>query len=218
MPGCRCASSAIGRTTRCSSARRSSRRARRGLLDARSSPRSTRPAGRGNFLHLRGLAEDGPVHRGLAAARPGVDRLSRGPRLPRRATSRPQAYYEQAVRQKKRKELRRLRNRLAELGPVAFRSLDDAAQVDRLVRRLSRPGESRLEGRGGQRARLPRPRPRPSSAPRSAPPGTPAGCNSSASTSATRRSRCWSISSARPAASRSRPCSTRLMPASRPAC
>jgi CelD/BcsL family acetyltransferase involved in cellulose biosynthesis len=41
----------------------------------------------------------------------------------------PQAYYEQAVRQKKRKELRRQRNRLAELGDLAFRKLDHVAEL-----------------------------------------------------------------------------------------
>jgi CelD/BcsL family acetyltransferase involved in cellulose biosynthesis len=42
----------------------------------------------------------------------------------------PGAYYERAVRQKKRKEIRRLRNRLAELGEVRTRILDDASALD----------------------------------------------------------------------------------------
>jgi CelD/BcsL family acetyltransferase involved in cellulose biosynthesis len=83
----------------------------------------------GNLLHLRGLNEDGPVLRGLAEARHS-EIAHREVRAFLQSDLEPQAYYERAVRQKKRKELRRLRNRLAEQGPVAFRSLDAAAQVD----------------------------------------------------------------------------------------
>jgi CelD/BcsL family acetyltransferase involved in cellulose biosynthesis len=83
----------------------------------------------GNLLHLRGLNEDGPVLRGLAAARHS-EIAHREVRAFLQSDLEPQAYYERAVRQKKRKELRRLRNRLAELGPVALRTLDAAAQVD----------------------------------------------------------------------------------------
>lgn len=81
------------------------------------------------LLHLRGLAEDGPVHRGLLAARFGVT-VHREVRAFLESTLSPDAYYEQAVRQKKRKEIRRLSNRLAEQGPVAARTLDDAAGLD----------------------------------------------------------------------------------------
>jgi CelD/BcsL family acetyltransferase involved in cellulose biosynthesis len=83
----------------------------------------------GNLLHLRGLNEDGPVLRGLAEARP-ASIAHREVRAFLQSDLDPQAYYERAVRQKKRKELRRLRNRLAEQGPVSFRSLGDSAQVD----------------------------------------------------------------------------------------
>jgi CelD/BcsL family acetyltransferase involved in cellulose biosynthesis len=75
------------------------------------------------FLHLRGLAEDGPVHRALA--RGAV--VHREVRAFLESDLDPQAYYAQAVRQKKRKEIRRLGSRLAELGPVAARRLDDRA-------------------------------------------------------------------------------------------
>lgn len=81
------------------------------------------------LFHLRGLAEDGPVHRGLLAARHGVT-VHREVRAFLESDLTPDAYYEQAVRQKKRKEIRRLKNRLAELGPVAARRLDDSAQLD----------------------------------------------------------------------------------------
>ncbi|MEA3013486.1 MAG: hypothetical protein QOD42_2031 [Sphingomonadales bacterium] len=83
----------------------------------------------GNLLHLRGLNEDGPVLRGLAAVR-HVEIAHREVRAFLQSDLEPEAYYERAVRQKKRKELRRLRNRLAEQGPVAFRTLDAAAELD----------------------------------------------------------------------------------------
>ncbi|HYN46378.1 MAG TPA: GNAT family N-acetyltransferase, partial [Allosphingosinicella sp.] len=78
------------------------------------------------FLHLWGIAEGGPVHRGLA----------KGAIVHRRFRAfldsdlAPQAYFERAVRPKKRKELRRLRNRLAEQGPIACRVLDDRDELD----------------------------------------------------------------------------------------
>jgi CelD/BcsL family acetyltransferase involved in cellulose biosynthesis len=82
-----------------------------------------------SFLHLRGLVEGGPVHRALAAARrPAI--VHRRVRAFLASDLTPQAYYERAVRQKKRKEIRRLRNRLADLGPVVVRALDDPADLD----------------------------------------------------------------------------------------
>lgn len=78
-----------------------------------------------NLLHLRRLTEGGPVHRGLAGAAVVHRRL----RAFLESGLGPQAYYEQAVRAKKRKELRRQRNRLAELGRLEARLLDDRAQL-----------------------------------------------------------------------------------------
>ena len=76
------------------------------------------------LLHLRSLVEDGPVHRGLLAAR-DCSVAYREQRAFLESDLSPEAYYEQAVRAKKRKELRRQRNRLAELAPVAFRQFAD---------------------------------------------------------------------------------------------
>lgn len=76
------------------------------------------------LLHLRSLAEDGPVHRGLIAAR-DCEVAYREVRAFLASDLAPEAYYEQAVRAKKRKELRRQRNRLAELGPVGLRRFGD---------------------------------------------------------------------------------------------
>jgi CelD/BcsL family acetyltransferase involved in cellulose biosynthesis len=81
------------------------------------------------LLHLRGLTENGPVHRGLLEARHGVT-VHREVRAFLESALSPDAYYEQAVRQKKRKEIRRLKNRLAEEGPIQARMLDDAVQLD----------------------------------------------------------------------------------------
>ena len=73
------------------------------------------------FLHVNGLVADGPMHRGLLGARPSAATVHRHCRAELRSTLAPAAYYAAAVRKKKRKELQRLRNRLAELGAVAVR-------------------------------------------------------------------------------------------------
>jgi CelD/BcsL family acetyltransferase involved in cellulose biosynthesis len=78
-----------------------------------------------NLVHLWRMCEGGPVERALGA--PIVHRRIRA-FLESDLT--PAAYYEQAVRQKKRKELRRQRNRLADVGTVEARILDDRDQLD----------------------------------------------------------------------------------------
>ena len=80
------------------------------------------------FLHLRGIVEDGPVHRGLLAVR-HASIVHRRTRALLASDLDPEAYYEQAVRAKKRKEIRRLQNRLAELGEVRARALTDGAEL-----------------------------------------------------------------------------------------
>jgi CelD/BcsL family acetyltransferase involved in cellulose biosynthesis len=81
------------------------------------------------FLHFRGLVEDGPLHRGLDAARGGAI-VHRRLRAALASNLDPEAYLARAVRQKKRKEIRRLRNRLADLGEVRSRLLADEAELD----------------------------------------------------------------------------------------
>ncbi|HEX4737438.1 MAG TPA: GNAT family N-acetyltransferase [Allosphingosinicella sp.] len=75
------------------------------------------------FFHMTELVEDGPVHRGLVEAAAALGRPCPVVHRSRRAFLQsglpPKAYYEQAVRKKKRKELRRLSARLRELGTVA---------------------------------------------------------------------------------------------------
>jgi len=77
------------------------------------------------FLHLRDLAADGPVARGLFAAAAALGRPAPIVHSERRAFLQsdlaPDRYYERTVRKKKRKEINRLRNRLGELGPVTTR-------------------------------------------------------------------------------------------------
>jgi CelD/BcsL family acetyltransferase involved in cellulose biosynthesis len=77
-----------------------------------------------NFLHLRGLVGAARV-KGRSCAI-----VHREVRAFLASELDPQAYYEQAVRQKKRKELRRLRNRLAELGPVTAETLAPGDDLD----------------------------------------------------------------------------------------
>lgn len=86
-----------------------------------------------NFLHLRGLVEDGPIHRGLAAAAAKRGRACPVVRREVRALLESEvgsrAYYEQTIRAKKRKEIRRLRSRLEEQGPVRFRRYDPSEDL-----------------------------------------------------------------------------------------
>jgi CelD/BcsL family acetyltransferase involved in cellulose biosynthesis len=87
-----------------------------------------------NFLHLRSLVEDGPVHRGLVAAanelgRP-CDTVYRRERALLQSSLSPEDYYVQTVRKKKRKELKRLSSRLSELGAVKTRTLAAEADLD----------------------------------------------------------------------------------------
>jgi CelD/BcsL family acetyltransferase involved in cellulose biosynthesis len=84
------------------------------------------------LLHIQGLTADGPVHRGLADAAAERSRscpvVYRSRRAMLRSPLSPGAYYEQAVRKKKRKELARLTNRLRELGAVTFRTFEAGCQ------------------------------------------------------------------------------------------
>jgi CelD/BcsL family acetyltransferase involved in cellulose biosynthesis len=77
-----------------------------------------------NLVHLWRMHEGGPVERALGGAM-----VHRRIRAFLHSDLSPAAYYERAVRQKKRKELRRLRNRLADLGKVEALVLDDGAAL-----------------------------------------------------------------------------------------
>lgn len=77
------------------------------------------------LLHIPRLSEDGPLHRALvdvARMRGGeAVAVHREERALLESDLSPAAYWDAAVRAKKRKELRRQANRLAEQGGVAFR-------------------------------------------------------------------------------------------------
>jgi CelD/BcsL family acetyltransferase involved in cellulose biosynthesis len=80
------------------------------------------------FLHLDGLLEQGAVHAGLVAAASELGRpvpiVHRRMRATLAGSLTPEQYLETNVRKKKRKELKRLANRLAELGTVESRIWD----------------------------------------------------------------------------------------------
>jgi CelD/BcsL family acetyltransferase involved in cellulose biosynthesis len=86
------------------------------------------------LFHVNGMVEGGPIHAGLqrAAAKLGrrCDVVHRTLRALLESDLPPQAYYEQTIRKKKRKELNRLSSRLAELGTVTFSTLGSAAEVE----------------------------------------------------------------------------------------
>lgn len=78
----------------------------------------TDPQSRG-LIHLTGIVEDGPIHRALlAVANRACDTVHRIERALLESDLSPTDYYESTVRKKKRKEIKRLQSRLAELGTV----------------------------------------------------------------------------------------------------
>lgn len=85
------------------------------------------------FLSLTGLNEGGAVHRGLIAAATKLGReaptVHRFERALLANESDAEAYLNTNMRGKKRKELRRLANRLRELGTVQFSVLGDVAEL-----------------------------------------------------------------------------------------
>lgn len=87
------------------------------------------------FLTVADLAEDGPVHRGLcdAAARRGdpAPVVHRRARALLQNSGDAQAYLDAALRGKKRKELRRLAARLAEMGSVTYQRWSPDLPLDR---------------------------------------------------------------------------------------
>jgi hypothetical protein len=82
----------------------------------------------GLFLHLNAMNANGALHQSLAKLCVRQSRLigqvSTVTRAFLQSELSPQSYYETAMRGKKRKELRRQHNRLAELGTVTFARLD----------------------------------------------------------------------------------------------
>lgn len=107
----------------------------------------------GLFLHLHGIATDGPVFAALqqlcAEQRRPCDIVLAEERA-MLATDLPgPAYYEQVVRKKKRKELGRLRNRLAEMGDVQTVQGCDTAGLDAWLDEFLALEQSGWKGRNG---------------------------------------------------------------------
>ncbi|WP_137753790.1 GNAT family N-acetyltransferase [Sphingopyxis sp. L1A2A] len=86
------------------------------------------------LLHVPRLTEDGPLHRALidvARVRGGeVEVVHREERALLDSQLSPEDYWDAAVRAKKRKELRRQANRLAEQGAVGFRCWQAGEAID----------------------------------------------------------------------------------------
>lgn len=87
------------------------------------------------FLSVSGLFENGAAHAGLRAAAARLDRpaatVHRYARAALQSRLSPEVYLAETLRGKKRKELRRLSNRLAEMGSVRFATLDRADELSR---------------------------------------------------------------------------------------
>lgn len=83
------------------------------------------------LLHLTAIVEGGAAHRALAevADRP-IATVLRHERALLQSDLAPDAYYEATVRKKKRKELKRLANRLDELGPVTTARFGGGEDLD----------------------------------------------------------------------------------------
>lgn len=105
------------------------------------------------LIHFEGLVEDGPVHRALVETATAIgrrcDTVHRIERAMLASALSPQAYYERTIRKKKRKEIKRLQSRLAELGTVEARRLgvdDDVGAWSDMFLALERSG---WKGRAG---------------------------------------------------------------------
>ncbi len=85
-------------------------------------------AGKSLFLHINSLTIGGPLQQALSAVCNAQGRRNSLVNHQQRALlvgpAEPEAYYEEAVRSKKRKELRRQKNRLAEFGDLQFMRQD----------------------------------------------------------------------------------------------
>lgn len=105
------------------------------------------------FLHITGLVEGGAVHRGLVGAAWEMRRqchcVHRSQRAFLDSPLGAEAYYEGAVRKKKRKELGRLAKRLGDLGKIRFERLAGGPDVARWTDDYLRLEASGWKGEGG---------------------------------------------------------------------
>ena len=109
--------------------------------------------GAGLFLHLHGIATDGPVYAALEQICEQQKRACAIVLAEERAMLATKlagpAYYEQVVRKKKRKELARLRNRLAELGTIETVQGCEAAGLDAWLDEFLALEQGGWKGRNG---------------------------------------------------------------------
>ena len=101
-----------------------------------------------SFLHVVGIDPTSPVFAGLQANR-RADIVHRSERALLCSDLSPTAYYEMHIRQKKRKELRRLRARLEELGRVEFGELASDEPADQWIQDFLALEASGWKGREG---------------------------------------------------------------------
>lgn len=112
-----------------------------------------RRPGAGLFLHLHGIATDGPVFAALeelcARQRRSCAVVLAQERAMLATDLDGAAYYEQVVRKKKRKELARLRNRLAELGNIETVQGCETGGLDAWLEEFLALEQSGWKGRNG---------------------------------------------------------------------
>lgn len=101
-----------------------------------------------NFLHLVGFDPSGAAFNSLRAVR-RTDVVHRSARAMLKSNLDPKTYFTTHVRQKKRKELRRLRSRLDELGDVCFESFSAENDVDSWAAAFLALEASGWKGRNG---------------------------------------------------------------------
>jgi CelD/BcsL family acetyltransferase involved in cellulose biosynthesis len=101
-----------------------------------------------NFFHMVGLDPSGAALGSLGATRRS-DIVHRSERAMLKSPLDPDAYFTTHVRQKKRKELRRLRSRLDELGAVQFQTLPADGPIEKWIADFLALEASGWKGRSG---------------------------------------------------------------------
>jgi hypothetical protein len=105
------------------------------------------------FLHINGVTTDGPLT--AALQRVSVEQKRRIARVEDKARAflegalSPDAYFQNAVRPKKRKELRRQKNRLSEHGVLTFIRQDDGEGLDNWIEEFLALEQSGWKGANG---------------------------------------------------------------------
>jgi CelD/BcsL family acetyltransferase involved in cellulose biosynthesis len=105
-----------------------------------------------SFFHVCGLVRNGSLLSALQAER-RADIVHRSERAFLKSDLSSQAYYEFNVRKKKRKEIRRLQSRLAELGEVSFERLSAHGPVETWIAEFLELEASGWKGRAGSALR-----------------------------------------------------------------